>query len=123
MIFAVYVKPDASVEHITTNLPKTPFVYRGPDAAKKFMEYLTSLAEEVDRIYKREEPMCLTAEQEESFQSSTVCYLCLEKFTEDNYKVRDHSHITGEYRGSAHNNCNLRCRRVNYIPVFLHNLS
>ena len=37
-------------------------------------------------------------------------------------KVRDHDHATGEYRGAAHNFCNLQFRRQKVIAVFFHNL-
>ena len=39
-------------------------------------------------------------------------------------KVRDHSHITGEYKGAAHNNCNLKLKLKPYktpISVVFHN--
>ena len=39
--------------------------------------------------------------------------------------VRDHCHITGEYRGAAHNACNLKLRlntKTTSIPVVFHNL-
>ncbi len=36
-------------------------------------------------------------------------------------KVRDHDHITGKYRGAAHDRCNLRMRTTYKIPVFFHN--
>jgi hypothetical protein len=39
--------------------------------------------------------------------------------------VRDHDHITGKYRGAAHNSCNLQLRIIPYkvkIPVVFHNL-
>jgi hypothetical protein len=37
--------------------------------------------------------------------------------------VRDHGHITGKYRGAAHNSCNLNCKLPKFYPVILHNLS
>ena len=47
------------------------------------------------------------------------------KYTDKDTRVRDHCHITGKYRGSAHQECNLQLR-VNpekvKIPVIFHNL-
>ena len=37
-------------------------------------------------------------------------------------KVRDHCHFTGKYRGAAHNECNLKCRKPLFLPVIFHNL-
>ena len=49
----------------------------------------------------------------------------IKKYTNEDIKVRDHCHITGKYRGSAHQECNLKLR-VNpeelKIPVIFHNL-
>ena len=38
-----------------------------------------------------------------------------------NYKVRDHSHCTGKYRGAAHNICNLRYKVPKEISIVFHN--
>jgi len=38
-------------------------------------------------------------------------------------KVRDHDHLTGKYRGAAHDRCNVQYGWKNYkIPVLFHNL-
>ena len=47
--------------------------------------------------------------------------LCKEVFGIDDkdkkyYKVRDHCHYTGKYRGTAHNICNLRYKIPKEIP-------
>ena len=36
-------------------------------------------------------------------------------------KVRDHCHYTGEYRGSAHSICNLKCSVPKKISIVSHN--
>ena len=38
--------------------------------------------------------------------------------------MRDHCHFTCEYRGAAHNKCNLNCncRKPSLLPVIFHNL-
>ena len=36
--------------------------------------------------------------------------------------MRDHCHLTGKYRGSAHTDCNLSYRLKNNIYVIFHNL-
>ena len=38
-------------------------------------------------------------------------------------KVRDHCHLTGKFRGAAHNKCNLKFRLPKFYPVIFHNLS
>ena len=66
--------------------------------------------------------MALTNKDEEHFKLATVCHICKNGFTKKDYKVRDHCHVTGKYRGAAHNNCNQSFRLTNKIPVIFHNL-
>ena len=69
--------------------------------------------------------MELTQKEERKYRCATTCHICQDEFTEDHvkgWKVRDHCHFTGEFRGAAHNICNLNLRTVKKIPVFFHNL-
>ena len=63
--------------------------------------------------------------EKERFDKETKCWICNGKFTNDskNYKVRDHCHLTGRYRGAACNLCNLKYSKPNFTPVVFHNLS
>jgi len=38
-------------------------------------------------------------------------------------KVRDHCHLTEDFRGAAHKNYNLNYKIPHFYPVFIHNLS
>ena len=78
----------------------------------------------------------MTRQDEEAFQSSIECHICERRFRakdlltlEDGVtimnKVRDHCHITGKYRGAAHQHCNLKWSLSSEkmkIPVVFHNL-
>ena len=72
-------------------------------------------------------PLEITPEEgvasQESFQQSKVCWLCENALGEDT--VRDHDHLTGKYRGAAHNKCNLNCKKKSssFVPIFFHNFS
>lgn len=101
---------------------KPPTVYRGDDIIISFM---TRLLEEEDRIINllhRIEPMQICPIIENLFLKATHCHLCGLKFENKRDKVRNHDHITGEFFGAAHRNCNLQFKQVEFIPVVLHNL-
>ena len=53
-----------------------------------------------------------------------ICYICDKSFIKKNGRdcIRDHCHITGRYRGAAHNACNIQMRLSTTIPVVFHNL-
>ena len=72
-------------------------------------------------IIKNGLKIIITDEQEHEFQNATLCRFCNKELNDD--RVRDHDHLTGLYRGAAHNKCNLQCNWKRYkIPVFFHNL-
>ena len=43
----------------------------------------------------------MTKENEEDFKNNNICRFCEKEILSD--KVRDHCHLTGKYRGPAHN--------------------
>ena len=70
-------------------------------------------------------PLKMTNEDEENFNKSNECYICGKKYKEKDIRVRDHCHITGKYRGSAHQDCNLKLKikpEEIKIPIIFHNL-
>ena len=67
----------------------------------------------------------MTEVDEQNFKTMDGCHICGEKYTDKDVRVRDHCHITGKFRGSAHQECNLKLRikpENLKIPVIFHNL-
>ena len=99
-------------------------VCRGKDFMKNFFE---SLREHTMKIinFKKKKMKLLTKEQQESYENAKVGYKekIENKYLKDKkyYKVRDHCHCTGEYRGVVHNICNLKYSVPNKIPMAFHN--
>ena len=93
-------------------------MYQGKDCAEKFVEYTE---EEVKRLYEKfsQKPMTeLTDALKREHEAGEKCHICLKEFKDPkNEKVRDHCHYTGLYEGTAHNNCNLKYRIPDYIPL------
>ena len=66
----------------------------------------------------------LTKEEKTHYNEQEICYICKKEFDKSDkkhYKVRDHCHYTGNYRGAAHNICNLRYKIPKEISVVFHN--
>ena len=103
-------------------------VYRGEKAAFKFLMEMLEVekyCEDVFNEHFKKSMLPLTDEELELHNNAEECYLCKAAFKgvkpyED--KVKDHCHVTGKYRGPAHNQCNLNLRFKNTIPVVFHNL-
>lgn len=101
---------------------KFPMVlYRGEDAARHFVNAILKTEDMLLEIVKQNKAMIITPDQENDFKQAENCYLCSKPLGDD--RVRDHDHITGLYRGPAHNICNINYNNKNIqIPVFFHNL-
>ena len=63
----------------------------------------------------------LTIKNDLDYNKQKICYICKKEFDKKNYKIRDHCHYTGKYRGAAHNICNLRYIIPKEIPIVFHN--
>ena len=95
----------------------------------KHDEFCESLREHATKIinFKKKNRKSLTNEQQNSYENSKICYICKDKFedqnaTDKNYrKVRDHCHYTGEYRGAANSTYNIKYSVPKETPVVFHN--
>ena len=91
------------------------------DVAGKFVE---SIGKDVIDIYERTKSpkkIEMTDEDEKNYKNAKDCHICEKELEGD--KVKDHCHLTGKYRGAAHNNCNTKYRVPKFIPIVFHNLA
>ena len=54
--------------------------------------------------------LVMTKGDNEDFKNSTEWWICDNDYVDNDVKVRDHCHITGKYRGSAHRDCNINLK-------------
>ena len=115
------------------------FHYTGVDPVRVLINNLKKDCSELyDQYFANTKEMNLTTEEETEFQKSTKCHVCgkggfvnhhenqhhwqTKNKPHPNSKVRDHCHVTGEFRGSAHHSCNLNLRLEPKFPVVFHNM-
>ena len=100
---------------------KSPLGYNNVDW---FVDEIIKLENKMAFYFKKtNKDIIMTSEDEEDFRNNNICRFC-EKIIEFD-KVRDHCHLTGSYRGSAHNTCNINVsqKQSNFIPFIFHNFS
>ena len=99
-------------------------VFRGEDAAYEFIKAIVKEYQYCKKVMNKHfnKNLIMTEEEEKQFQSSNTCWICKKLTENDDEKVRDHCHITGEFRGAAHWSCNINRELTKKVPVIFHNL-
>lgn len=121
MSFCVYFVVENSIPaNIKKHLPSEPFLYRGKNAAEKFVSYLVENINLLGLLLNNIKPLKMTKQDKIKYKSTTHCEMCKREFTLFYRPVRDHCHITGRYRSALCNNCNLRRQNQKFVPIFIH---
>ena len=97
--------------------------YRGKDCMKMFCKDFREHATKIINCEKKKMAP-LTTKVKLHHNEQEICYICEKEFDKNDkkhYKVRDHCHYTGKYRGTAHDICSLRYKIPKEIPVVFHN--
>ena len=103
------------------------YSYLGVDCVAWFVNEMLTLEKIASEYFETNIPLEMTPEEgvasQELFQQSTICWLHEPALRENPLgedTIRDHDHLTGKYRGAAHNKCNLNCRKsqVRLVPYF-----
>ena len=103
-------------------------IYRGENAVYKFMEKMLDKVEYCKTVIKKHfnKPLVMTEVDEQHFKTMDRCHVCGEKYMDKVVCVRDHCHITGKFRGSAHQECNIKLRikpeNIKIPVIIFHNL-
>ena len=104
---------------------RKPFkTYLGEDAVYNFINSLIKESKYCSGVLKKHfnKELVMTKEDNENFKNSAKCWICDNGYIDNDVKVRDHCHITGQYRASAHRDCNINLRLNQKIPVVFRNL-
>ena len=117
----------------------------GADCVNIFVQEIIEAYKHISKKldYYKKSKAKLTIKQEKEFQEATHCYMCRKEFSDaicklrdgilrkskisvtqfqDPFKIREHNHLNGKYRGAACQSCNTKeGRDTKRIPVFIHN--
>ena len=99
-------------------------VYVGKDAAEDFVKQVLALSRKYLPFLSPGEPIDLSPEEQHHIRENcdNICHICLSDIWKSDL-VLDHDHLTGEFIGTAHNECNLRRREQLRLTCFAHNFS
>ena len=91
------------------------------DVAQIFIDTLEKNIKEIYIKFKFPKDMIMTRHNKLVYDNSTNCHICYEELGED--RVRDQCHLSGTFRGAAHEVCNLKYKVPTFFPVVFHDLS
>jgi predicted RNA-binding Zn-ribbon protein involved in translation (DUF1610 family) len=97
--------------------------YSGDDAAAVFLDTLLNIEHQLFEKLEIYQPLKLTMNEERDFQDAFYCHICETQFGQEDVKVRDHCHLTGVFKGAAHQLCNMQRIVVKKIPLICHNFA
>ena len=97
-------------------------VFKGKNATYEFIKIIFKEFKYCKKVMKKHFNKNMTmSEEEEQFQSSNTCWICEKLIDDYDEKVRDHCHVTDNFRGAADWSCdNLQLTKK--VPVIFHNL-
>ena len=88
---------------ILTNFVNPTIIYRGENAAYEFNKEVHEEYKYCEKIMEEYfNKNLIMTEEENLFQKSNNCWICKKFINDDEEKVRDHCHVTGKFRGAAH---------------------
>ncbi|KAE9530102.1 hypothetical protein AGLY_011564 [Aphis glycines] len=109
------------------NIPTSPIIFHDDEdnqnLGEHFVKSIVEIAENIEKLLQTNIPITLTTEQQEAHNLCKTCNLCKNDFSVGNHKVADHCHLSGKFRQTLCNTCNLKLQTPNFVPCIFHNLS
>lgn len=111
--------------------------FRGPLCAEEFVKELINNLRELyeTHLIGKFKKVEMSEDDQVAFTLAERCHICKKRFADlssvppqkrrghNQAKIIEHCHLTGKYRGAAHNVCNKNFFVPRTVPVFLHNFS
>ena len=99
-------------------------LYLGENFVYNFINSVIEESKYCSDVMKKQlnKELIMTEVDDKDFGNSTKCWICDNAYIDDDVKVRDHYHITGKYRGSAHRDCNINFKLNHKTLVVFHSL-
>ena len=88
--------------------------FEDDDVAQIFNDTLEKNIKDIYKKFKFSKSMTMTMHDKLVYDNSTLCHICDEELGKD--RVRDHCHLTGKFRGAAHEACNLKYKIPKVFP-------
>ena len=82
---------------------------------KQFLKNINIAKKIIEEYFNKN--LIMTEEEENLFQKSNNCWICkkfINKYNKE--KVRDHCHVTGNFRGAAYRNCTVNFHLTKKVP-------
>ena len=95
--------------------------FNDDDVAQIFIDTLERKNKEIYKKFKFPKSMIMVMHDKLVYDNSTLCHICNEDLGKD--KVRNHCHLSGKFRGAAHDGCNLEYKVPKLFPVVFPTLS
>ena len=95
--------------------------FNDDDFSQIFIDTLEKNIKDIYKKFKFPKSMIITMRDILVYDNSTLCNICNEELGED--RVHDHCHLSGKFRGAAHEFRNLKYKVPKFFPVVFQNLS
>ena len=97
-------------------------IFEGKNCINEFIAWVLTKYKWSQQIIKQHfnKKLIMINEDEEIYHNSNICWICKEELNTG--EVRDHCHISGKFRGPAHNKSNINLKLPKILPIIFHNL-